>query len=474
MHPEVAGHVHALTQVAGLLFVVLPLLSSAWIGIGAFAGRLPTERRISQVTGAVYSILTLLSLAIAARVVTAGAFEIPLGTWFSLGGYHFSVRFRIDGLSATFLVMTTTLLGIIGKFSSSYMHRERGFARFFALLHLFGAGMSLLELGASIDVVFAGWELVGLTSMLLIAFFQYRSAPVKNALRAFTVYRTCDMGFLLAAVAIHHFAHTSDLHDAIVWLGEDGHALAATTVAASLLMAAMGKSALLPVSGWMPRAMEGPTPSGALFYGALSIHSGVYLMLRAAPLLDHAPVVRGALVALGALTALYATVTGRTRSDAKTGLAYASLAQVGVMFVEVGLGFRTIVLVHVASHTFFRTLQFLQAPSALRADRLLRQGLGVLRLRAVDQVERRLPARLELVLYRFALERFFLDTLLERFVGRPFAWAAAQVDATGTFLERHLWGEERQPEGEAEAARAGALESLPRHAAPGEPGGTPR
>src|SRR5690606_11759367 len=153
-------------------------------------------------------------------------------------------------------------------------------------------------------------------------------------------YRICDMGLLLGAVLVHHYAHTAQLDAALNasrWplgtshLGQGP----ATLIALSFALGAIGKSAQLPGSGWLPRAMEGPTPSSALFYGALSVHAGVYLLLRTAPLFDEAPLARAVLIAVGALSAVYATITGRTQTDAKSILAYATITQVGLMFVEI-------------------------------------------------------------------------------------------------------------------------------------------
>ena len=132
-----------------------------------------------------------------------------------------------------------------------------------------------------------------------------------------------------------------------------------------LIVAVAGKSALLPFSGWLPRAMEGPTPSSAVYYGSLSIHAGCFLLLRAAPLLEQAPAARLLAGGLGAATALFAAITTRVQSDVKSSLAYASLTQVGIIVVEIALGWYTIAFLHLAGHACFRLLQFLSAPNVL-------------------------------------------------------------------------------------------------------------
>src|SRR5207244_13349236 len=139
----------------------------------------------------------------------------------------------------------------------------------------------------------------------------------------------------------------------------------ATIIAVLLIVAVAGKSALLPFSGWLPRAMEGPTPSSAVYYGSLSIHAGCFLLLRSAPLVEHAIVARVLAGILGAATAIYAGITTRVQSDVKSSLAYAALTQVGIIVVEISIGWYTIAFVHIAGHACFRLLQFLSAPNVL-------------------------------------------------------------------------------------------------------------
>jgi NAD(P)H-quinone oxidoreductase subunit 5 len=161
--------------------------------------------------------------------------------------------------------------------------------------------------------------------------------------------------------------------------------------------------------------MEGPTPSSAVFYGALSVHLGAYLLLRAGPVLDASPVLSGAVVALGLATAGYAALVGRVQTDIKSALSFASLTQVGLIVAEVGLGWRYVPLAHLLGHACLRTLQFVRAPSVIRDHSGIENALGGRPPRAAG------PAgRLAAGAYRFALERGHLDTLLDRFVAGPF------------------------------------------------------
>ena len=169
--------------------------------------------------------------------------------------------------------------------------------------------------------------------MLLIAFFDQRPAPVENSLRVFAVYRACDIGLLLGVFALHKWAGNASFAEGMPRLA----GMQPTVACLFLLLGAAGKAAQIPFSGWLPRAMEGPTPSSAIFYGAISIHAGAYLLLRAQPLLAEARAASVCVIVIGVATAIYGTMAGRASADAKTSLAFASLTQVGVIFVEIGL-----------------------------------------------------------------------------------------------------------------------------------------
>jgi NADH:ubiquinone oxidoreductase subunit 5 (subunit L)/multisubunit Na+/H+ antiporter MnhA subunit len=331
------------------------------------------------------------------------------------------------------MVLTSAITLLIGRFSVNYLHREPGFARFFLLLCLFTLGMLVLVESGSIDLLFVGWELVGLTSVLLIGFFHERATPVRSGLRAFTIYRLCDMGLLVGVVLLHHFTGTAEWAEALGERAWPGEAVAlgvvpATVLALCLMLGAMGKSAQLPFSSWLPRAMEGPTPSSALFYGALSVHAGVYLLLRVAPLLERAPLARGALVAVGLLTAMHATLVWRVQTDVKSSLAYGVLTQVGLLFAEVGLGLYKLALVHLVAHACLRCLQLLRAPSALREAQARRAALRAAQPPTVAVAHRVLSAGLLRRFYRLALERFALEVMHERWVLGPLLRLGQWID----------------------------------------------
>ena len=194
----------------------------------------------------------------------------------------------------------------------------------------------------------------------------------------------------------------------------------ATIIAVLLIVAVAGKSALLPFSSWLPRAMEGPTPSSAVYYGSLSIHAGCFLLLRAAPLLEQTPAARLLAGAVGVATALFAATTTRVQSDVKSSLAYASLTQVGIIVFEIAIGWYTIAFVHLAGHASFPLAavpERAQRPArSARHRRRHRRPTASMRQRFGVMVSDRIRRQLFLI----ALERGFLDSILDRVVVEPF------------------------------------------------------
>ncbi len=375
------------------------------------------ERFLSRITGLVYSLATT-AVAWLIWCVAAGGDHpvvVSLGNWFAVHEYEFPLVLLGDHLSLPFLALTVVLVGVIGQFSATYLHRDPGFARFFILLHLFAFGSMLIFAAGSFDLIIGGWELVGITSVLLISFFHFRSGPVENALRVFIVYRACDLGLITAAFVLHHVGHVSSFANGMPPVAGG----LATVVGLLLLLSAAGKSAQVPFSGWLPRAMEGPTPSSAIFYGAISVHAGAYLLLRAQPIILGSPLASSAVMFTGLMTAVLGTIVGRASSDAKTSLAYASLAQVGVIFLEIGAGLTWLPVMHILGHAMVRTLQFLRAPSTLHDFHQVHAAAGGQLQQTGKHLETIFPPPLRLWLYRLAIDRGHLDTLLERLIIQP-------------------------------------------------------
>jgi NAD(P)H-quinone oxidoreductase subunit 5 len=338
--------------------------------------------------------------------------------------YHFVFKFEFDRLSIPFVILTYVLCGTIGAFANRYMHREPGFNRFFLLWSLFVVGMVTTSLAGTIETLFTGWELVGLSSALLVAFFQERPAPASNGLHVWIVYRISDAALLMASVALHHMKGEGDFDKFLVGEWPNGHtglqSYQAMSVGLLLLLAAMGKSAMVPFSGWLPRAMEGPTPSSAVFYGALSVHLGAFLMLRFSPLIQESVILRILVITVGLVTAVYSKFAGEVQTDVKSALSFASLTQVGLIFVEIGLGLQYLALLHILGHGCLRSLQFLRAPTLLHDFRVMEDAIGDRLPRFTGAWIGRAPVNDRTWYFRLALERGYLDSYLKEMLVRPF------------------------------------------------------
>jgi NADH-quinone oxidoreductase subunit L len=422
----------SLLQASVLAMCAAPVAMAAVLAITSLFGRRLGERGVALLTrGALLVALLGAATALFDRVAHPSAPTlIRYGSWFSFGEDAFALDFIADAKSLGFALLAVGICGVVAVFSLRYLHREPGFHRYFAQFALFTLGIELVALAGSIEVLFAGWELLGLSSVLLVAFFQERRAPVDNALRVFTVYRASDAAMLSAAVLLHHWAGSGGLSQ--VFSGAGGAGLGperGVVIATLIVLAVAGKSALLPFSGWLPRAMEGPTPSSAVYYGALSIHAGCFLLLRAEPLLAESWVARLLAGAAGASTAVYATLAARVQTDVKSALSYAALTQVGVIVVEISLGWTTLAFFHIAGHACFRLLQFLSAPNILHDLHELEDRVGG-HLVSHDDAPRWQSA----AVYLFALERGFVDALLDRVVVAPFRAVAARLDRLDRFL----------------------------------------
>jgi NADH:ubiquinone oxidoreductase subunit 5 (subunit L)/multisubunit Na+/H+ antiporter MnhA subunit len=253
----------------------------------------------------------------------------------------------------------TALMGLATiRFSVTYLHREPGYVRFMAVALAF-LGSMLGAIAADNPVQMAAWwEIIGASSLLLIGFYHERQGPCTGAVAVLRQYRIADAGMLLGCgLMLAYEVHGS--FSSITTLP------APVTLVCSMgfLVAVLVKSAQLPFSGWLPRAMEGPTPSSALFYGGLSLHLGILLALRLHGLWEHSIFARGILIVCGIATALDAGIRSRVTPDAKTALAWSAMSTIGVLFVILGLGYWQLVVPLVAGHAIIRWYQLLRAPS---------------------------------------------------------------------------------------------------------------
>lgn len=414
----------------GTAVVASPLLLLAVLGGSALMQRPLGESSISRLTQASVMFSLVPSIGILVIMLCTGIRNVPIemGNWVTIPEqqFHFHLKFVFDRLSIPFLILSCVLCGVVGEFTRRYLHREEGYSRFFLYYAMFFSGMVLSSLAGTIETLFVGWEMVGLSSALLVAYFHERENPVRNGQRVWSIYRLSDAALLIAAITMHHMVGEGDfggLMNSGVW--PEGTAAVTSNqawmVGTLLLIGAAGKSALVPFSGWLPRAMEGPTPSSAIFYGALSVHLGAYLLLRLSPLIEASFTLQMMVVVLGDVSAVCGAVMSRVQNDIKVSLAYASLTQVGIIVVEIGLGMRYLALIHIIGHASLRTMQLLRAPTLLKDYSDLENKMGGRLVHDAWAGARFLPSSVQRWCYRFGFDRGFMDIALEKWIAIPFA-----------------------------------------------------
>ena len=323
------------------------------------AAERPTAR---MATGGV-AVSLLLMLALDAAALLKGLpHRVRFGTWFASGRFELPISFALDPLSLSLGTLVALIAFLALRFSVNYMHREAGFHRFFFAMSLFSAGMLLIVLAGNAALCFVGWELAGVSSYLLIGYSQQSEIATDNAVRAFVTNRIGDAGFLVGLAAAFYWIGSLEWRE----IGAGAvrlETLPAGVMVLGFVIAASAKSAQVPFAPWVARALEGPTPSSAIFYGSLMVHAGVYLLIRLEPVLDHSLAVMGLVAGLGAATVLYGWLSGLVQTDVKSALVFATITQVGLMFLECGLGWFDLAAWHLALHASWRAYQFLLAPS---------------------------------------------------------------------------------------------------------------
>ena len=233
--------------------------------------------------------------------------------------YEFFIDFLVDKLTLIFALLGSTLTFLITIYSRYYLHREEGYKRFFNTILFFNLGYTLIIFSGNMETLFIGWEILGVSSFLLIAFYRERLLPVKNALKVFSVYRIGDIGIILAMWLLHHLWHSNitfmEMNATVKLNAQLAGASGIGLITAFLFyISAAAKSAQLPFSSWLPRAMEGPTPSSAIFYGSMSVHIGAFLLLRTMHFWENQLIFKVFLVFSGLLTAFIASAISRVQS----------------------------------------------------------------------------------------------------------------------------------------------------------------
>ena len=313
-----------------------------------------------------------------------GGQEISLSaTWFQVGSLQVPFSLKVDGLQSIMVMVVTGVSLLVHLFSNGYMRGDRDIVRYFAELSLFSAAMLLLVLANDFFVLYVGWELVGASSYLLIAFYFERPAAAAAGKKAFITTRIGDLGLLIGIFAIVHLTGSLDFDTVFGQASGAGFAGAWRVVVPLLVFTgAVGKSAQFPLHVWLPDAMEGPTPVSALLHAATMVAAGVYLVARTFPLFAASSEALTVVGWIGAVTALFAATVAATQRDIKKVLAYSTISQLGFMMTALGAGAPVAAIFHLFTHAWFKALLFLAAGSIIHATgRQVVDELGGLRRR---------------------------------------------------------------------------------------------
>ena len=334
------------------LVVAAPLAGAIFLALfGGYLGR-----RTSGTIAAGAILVSFGAAAAMAPVLLArgGSIDAPIARWLPIPGADFHLVLDVTMLAV--VLMITAVSALIAIYSIGYLAGDRGIQRYFAALDLFVAAMLLIAVASNLLLLFAGWELVGLCSYLLIGHWRERPAAATAAVKAFVINRIGDAAFLVGIFLVITGQGTVE----IASIGQ-----LSITTSVLILGGALAKSAQLPLHTWLPDAMEGPTPVSALIHAATMVTAGVVLLIRiGGPLSDD---VMLAAAIIGAITALGAATVATAQTDLKRVLAWSTISQVGLMFTAAGVGAIFAALFHLVSHALFKASLFLGAGSVLHA-----------------------------------------------------------------------------------------------------------
>ena len=367
------------------LIIALPIISFLVNGllVRAFIGS--NSKYAGYVTIAAIGASFVLSLMSLATGMSDGPLDFETHHWIFIGGMDLSFGLILDQLSVIMLVVVSGVSLLVQIYGQAYMDGDKSYTRYFAYMSLFTASMLGLVLARNVIQIFVFWELVGVSSYLLIGFWMDRPSAAAAAKKAFIMTRFGDFGFLLGILYLYSidpsYMDVSKLYEAI---GVEAiTASMATWVALGLFAGAVGKSAQFPLHSWLPDAMEGPTSVSALIHSATMVTAGVFLIARFFPLFEHSNVMT--LVALiGGFTAVFAATMGLVANDIKRVLAYSTISQLGYMVMALGVGAYAPAIFHLFTHAFFKAALFLGAGSVHHAS-------GTFNMKYMGGLKRHMP-----------------------------------------------------------------------------------
>ena len=347
------------------LIVLLPLVGFLYV---LSAGARQSERAIGVVATGVVAGSFLASVAAFFVLIHHASREVTvhLFTWFDVGTLHVSVALLVDPLSITMCLFVTGISALIHLYSTSYMHAEKDFRKFFLYLNLFVFSMLVLVLANNLVLTFVGWEGVGVCSYWLVSYYFDRDSAAAAGKKAFLYNRVGDVGLLYAMFLLFSHLHTLNYLDVFQRVGSLSGSTA-TLIVLALLLGATGKSAQIPLFNWLPDAMEGPTPVSALIHAATMVTAGVYLLVRMSPVLTLSSSGRLTIAIIGGVTAFVAATVATAQKDIKKVLAFSTVSQIGYMVLAVGVGAYGAALFLMVAHAFYKALLFLGSGSIIHS-----------------------------------------------------------------------------------------------------------
>ncbi|MBI5245983.1 MAG: NADH-quinone oxidoreductase subunit L [Elusimicrobia bacterium] len=310
--------------------------------------------------------VTAAAACLAAYTTAKHCLELPVWTWAVAGDWGVAFGLRIDGPSSAILAMVAFVGSLIHVYAAAYMKGDKGFARFFLVFHLFFLAMIGLLTANDYLQLYLFWELVGVSSYLLIGFWYHKESARKAALKAFMTNRIGDLGFLIAVLMMIYAYRSTRLQTVYEFMAAKP-SIYTSIIALGLVWAAFAKSAQWPLYYWLPDAMEGPTPTSALMHAATMVTAGVFLLIRSWPIISAVDGLPQLIAWTGALTSLGAAIIAGTKKDIKRILAYSTVSHLGLMMLAVGLGELGTAAYHLIVHGFFKAALFLCAGNIAHA-----------------------------------------------------------------------------------------------------------
>lgn len=358
-----------------LLYSFVPLAPLLGAIVAGLFGRYVGRAGAHWVTISGVAAALLASLFVLSDVLSGNTFNGPVYTWAEVAGLRFEVGFLIDSLSATMMVVVTSVSLAVHVYTIGYMRDDPGYQRFFSYISLFTFAMLMLVMSNNFLQLFFGWEAVGLVSYLLIGFWYTRPTAIIANLKAFLVNRVGDFGFILgiglllsATGSLDYsatFAAAPELAGKTINLLPDQEWPLLAVACICLFIGAMGKSAQFPLHVWLPDSMEGPTPISALIHAATMVTAGIFMVARMSPLFELSDIALSFVLIIGAITALFMGFLGIVQNDIKRVVAYSTLSQLGYMTVALGASAYSVAIFHLMTHAFFKALLFLAAGSVI-------------------------------------------------------------------------------------------------------------